>query len=81
MTAEIQIERKFFVFTLKVNAKGRFLRVTEETGGKRNTIIIPTTGLNDFRRVVNEMFKAEEETPSPAKKSDAAEDVDSAGNR
>ncbi len=80
-TAEIQIERKFFIFTLKENAKGRFLRVTEETGGKRNTIIIPSTGLEDFKRVVNEMFKAAEATPSPAKKSEAAEDSDSAGNR
>jgi hypothetical protein len=80
-TAEIQIERKFFVFALKENAKGRFLRITEDAGGRRSTIIIPSTGLDDFKWVVNEMFTAAKKTPSLAKQTGAAEDADSAGNR
>jgi hypothetical protein len=31
----IQIERKTFVFTLKENPRGRFLRITEDVGGRR----------------------------------------------
>ena len=68
-SCEIQIERKFFVLTLKENPRGRFLRITEEVGGKRNTIIIPAPGLKDFQNLINEMVKASDEIPvkgSPA---------------
>ena len=37
----LQIERKTFVLTLKENPRGRFLRITEDVGGRRDTIIIP----------------------------------------
>jgi hypothetical protein len=62
-TAEVQIERKFFVLTLKENPRGRFLRITEDVGGRRDTIIIPSTGLADFKKLVDEMVKASEEIP------------------
>jgi hypothetical protein len=62
-TAEVQIERKFFVFTLKENPRGRFLRITEDVGGRRDTIIIPSTGLAEFKKLVDEMVKASEEIP------------------
>ncbi len=65
-TAEVQIERKNFVFTLKENPRGRFLRITEDVGGRRDTIIIPSTGLEDFKRIVNEMVKAADEIPAKA---------------
>jgi hypothetical protein len=63
-SSEIQIERKFFVVTLKENPRGRFLRITEEVGGKRNSIIIPATGLNDFKKFMDEMVKASDEIPA-----------------
>lgn len=62
-TDEIQIERKFFVLTLKENPRGRFLRISEEVGGKRNSIIIPATGLADFKKLVDEMVAAAEALP------------------
>ncbi|HEY5345047.1 MAG TPA: RNA-binding protein [Verrucomicrobiae bacterium] len=62
-TAEVQIERKFFVMTLKENPRGRFLRITEDVGGRRDTIIIPSTGLAEFKQIVDEMVKASEEIP------------------
>ena len=60
----IQIERKSFLLTLKENPRGRFLRISEEVGGKRNTIIIPATGLVDFKRVLDAMVKAANEVPA-----------------
>src|SRR4051812_27530365 len=60
---KIQIERKTFVFTLKENPRGRFLRITEDVNGRRDTIIIPATGLEDFKRVFDEMTRASAETP------------------
>ncbi len=62
-SAEIQVERKTFLFTLKENVRGRFLRITEDGVGRRNSIIIPVTGLEDFKRLVNEMVKAADELP------------------
>ncbi len=57
-TDQIQIERKNFVFILKENPRGRFLRIIEDVGGRRNTIIIPAPGLEEFRKVLEEMVKA-----------------------
>ena len=48
-TEKIQIERKTFIFTLKENPRGRFLRITEDVNGRRDNVIIPSTGLEDFR--------------------------------
>ncbi len=55
---KIQIERKTFVFTLKENPRGRFLRITEDVNGRRDTIIIPATGLEEFKQLFDEMLKA-----------------------
>ena len=62
-TEKLQIERKTFVFTLKENPRGRFLRITEDVGGRRDNIIVPSTGLEDFQKVLAEMVKAAAETP------------------
>ena len=61
---EIQIERKAFRLTLKENPRGRFLRISEEGNSKRNSIIIPATGLKDFQKLINEMVKASDEIPA-----------------
>jgi len=80
-TAEIQVERKFFVLTLKENVRGRFLRITEEVGGKRNTIIIPSTGLEEFQRVLNDLVQAAAAAPPPVMRAAPVEDPDAIGNR
>ena len=60
---KIQIERKTFIFTLKENPRGRFLRITEDVGGRRDPIIIPATGLEEFNKLVDVMVKASSEIP------------------
>jgi PurA ssDNA and RNA-binding protein len=60
---KIQIERKTFMFTLKENPRGRFLRITEDVNGRRDNIIIPSTGLDDFKKIIDEMVKASNEIP------------------
>ena len=62
-SAEVQIERKNFVLTLKENPRGRFLRITEDVGGRRDTIIVPSTGLADFKKLIDEMVKASGDIP------------------
>ena len=61
MSNKIQIERKTFVFALKENPRGRFLRITEDVGGRRDTIIIPAPGLEDFRKTLDDMVRASNE--------------------
>ena len=64
-TEKIQVERKTFLFALKENPRGRFLRITEDVGGRRDTIIIPDTGLEEFKKVMEQMMKAAAEAPPP----------------
>src|ERR1700722_10046588 len=60
---KVQIERKTFVFALKENPRGRFLRITEDVNGRRDNIIIPATGLDEFKRIIDEMVKTSNESP------------------
>jgi hypothetical protein len=62
-TEKIQVERKTFVITLRENPRGRFLRITEDVGGRRDSIIVPATGLEEFKKIIDEMVKASNETP------------------
>jgi len=55
---EIQIERKHFFIEYRENERGRFLRITEEAHGRRNTVIIPSTGLEEFESALDEVLSA-----------------------
>jgi hypothetical protein len=57
-TNRVQVERKVFLISLKENPRGRFLRITEESGGRHNCVIIPATGLDDFIRVLTQVSSA-----------------------
>ena len=63
---KVQIERKTFVFALKENPRGRFLRITEDVNGRRDTIIIPAPGLEEFKKTLDQMLRASEENPPKA---------------
>lgn len=63
LSERIQIERKQFFFDLKENPRGRFLKITEDVGGRRDTIIIPSTGLDVFRDMINKAIEVDKETP------------------
>jgi hypothetical protein len=53
---ELQVERKHFFIEYRENERGRFLRITEEAHGRRNTVIIPSTGLEEFERALDEVL-------------------------
>jgi hypothetical protein len=53
---ELQVERKHFFIEYRENERGRFLRITEEAHGRRNSVIIPSTGLGDFERLMSEVL-------------------------
>jgi hypothetical protein len=60
-SGKVLVERKQFFFDLKENERGRFLKITEEVNGRRNTIIIPSTGLNDFADLLQDMIEFDED--------------------
>ncbi len=53
---DIQIERKHFFIEFRENERGRFLRITEEAHGRRNTVILPSTGVPEFRKALDEVL-------------------------
>jgi hypothetical protein len=59
---QVQVERKTFVFLLKENPRGRFLRIIEE-GGRLSNSIIPSAGSREFQKLLDEMLKASSELP------------------
>jgi hypothetical protein len=63
---QVQVERKMFSFDLRENPRGRFLRVTEDVGGRRDTIIIPATGLEQVREMLDKIIEANEKAGSPS---------------
>jgi hypothetical protein len=58
---QVQIERKLFSFDLRENPRGRFLKVTEDVGGRRDTIIMPATGLEDVVDILTRVLAAHKE--------------------
>jgi hypothetical protein len=54
----IAVERKTFIFDLRENPRGRFLRITEDANGRRDSIVIPAPGLEEFRRALDEIITA-----------------------
>jgi len=61
----IQVERKQFYFDLKENPRGRFLKITEDVGGRRDTIIVPSPGLRDFLSCVKKAIEASDGAGEP----------------
>ncbi|MDQ3315071.1 MAG: DNA-binding protein [Verrucomicrobiota bacterium] len=53
---QLQIERKHFHVELRENNRGKFLRITEEAHGRRNTIIIPSTGVTEFTATIDQVL-------------------------
>ena len=60
---ELQVERKHFYIEFRENERGRFMRITEEAHGRRNTIIIPRTGLEDFMSAADEVIHTAVQVP------------------
>jgi len=61
----IAVERKAFFLSLRENDRGGFLRIIESGGSsqKRDSVLVPMTGLKVFQALLADMLKAHEETP------------------
>jgi hypothetical protein len=62
---QLQIERKLFSFEVRENPRGRFLKITEDVGGRRDTVIVPGTGLDQIRDILDRAIKASNRAGPP----------------
>jgi hypothetical protein len=44
----IDVDRKVFFLDLRENQRGRFLKITEDVNGRRDTIILPAAAFQEF---------------------------------
>ena len=50
-SSQVDIQTKRFFFDIKENHKGRYLRITEQSGG-RSSIVVPIEGLDEFENQI-----------------------------
>ena len=55
--ATLQIEQKRIFLNLRENVRGRYLRIAEVTGNNRSTIIVPSSGLLQFRALLDDFIE------------------------
>lgn len=54
-TEKILADRKVFFLDLKQNNRGKVLKITEDVGGNRDTIMVPAEILGDFIAALNDI--------------------------
>lgn len=59
-TEKIFADRKIFFMDLKENDRGRFVKITEDVRGRRDTIMVPAEILEDFIEALNNVQDASE---------------------
>jgi len=52
-------DRKLFFLDLKENQRGRFLKITEDVGGRRDTIMLPAEAFKDFTEALQRLIEFE----------------------
>jgi PurA ssDNA and RNA-binding protein len=60
---KIAIERKLFFLDLKENHRGRFLKITEDVAGRRNTVMIPAQAFPDLAGALLKLIEFERGLP------------------
>ncbi len=56
---KVVIDRKMFFLDLKENQRGRFLKITEDVGGRRDTVMLPAAAFRDFLEALQRLVEFE----------------------
>jgi len=59
-TEKILADRKTFFLDLKENNRGRFLKITEDVGGRRDTIMLPAGAFKEFAEALGRLIEVEQ---------------------
>ncbi len=65
LSVSLRVERKVITLSLKENPRGRYLRITEDVGGRRDAIIVPAAGLVELRQALDAIIASDEGKPRP----------------
>lgn len=79
-TKRLEVERKTFILSLKENQRGRFIRITEDVNGRRDSIIVPASGLKEFRERLDTLINYSRKRP-PEVNRDRHEEEGPAGGK
>jgi PurA ssDNA and RNA-binding protein len=60
-TEKILADRKIFFIDLKKNSRGMVVKITEDVGGNRDTIMVPAEILGDFIAALNDIKQTADE--------------------
>ena len=52
-------DRKIFFVDLKENNRGRFIKITEDVSGRRDTIMVPVEALPEFVEALSRLIEFE----------------------
>ena len=58
-TEKVVTDRKIFFLDLKENDRGRFVKITEDVRGRRDTIMLPIESLDEFIDALQHVSSAE----------------------
>ena len=58
-TEKILGERKTFFLDLKENDRGRFIKITEDVRGRRDTIVVPMEIIEEFADAISRIIQAD----------------------
>lgn len=68
-------DRKIFFMDLKENDRGRFVKITEDVRGRRDTIMLPVDVLDDFLEALNRVADFDEDLDARAPSSEPGEEA------
>jgi len=72
-TEKIFSDRKIFFMDLKQNDRGRFVKITEDVRGRRDTIMVPVEALGDFLDALNRVADFDDDLDASAGSGDRSE--------
>ncbi len=61
-TEKIVTDRKTFFLDLKENDRGRFIKITEDVRGRRDTIMVPIEIVNELMDALENIIEADEKS-------------------
>ena len=56
---KVTIDRKVFFLDLKENQRGRFMKITEDVGGRRDTVMLPAAAFREFLEALQRLVDYE----------------------
>ena len=63
-TEKLSVEHKIFFLDLQENHRGRCFKITEEAGGRRDTVVIPIEAGPEFLESLKRLICASDKIPT-----------------